>query len=102
MDKIPKLRPAFKKDGTVTAANASSINDGAAIVLMMSEEKANELGLNPIASVVATASYAHDPSLFTTAPVNCMKKLFEKSGFTKDDIDLFEINEAFACCYYGC
>ncbi len=96
LDKIPKLRPAFKKDGTVTAANASSINDGAAMVLMMSEEKAKELGLKPIASVVATASYAHDPSLFTTAPVNCMKKLFEKSGMTKDDIDLFEINEAFA------
>ena len=96
LDKIPKLRPAFKKDGTVTAANASSINDGAAMVLMMSEEKAKELGLKPIASVVATASYAHDPSLFTTAPVNCMKKLFEKSGMTKDDIDLYEINEAFA------
>ena len=66
------------------------------MVLMMSEQKAKELNLNPIASVVATASYAHDPSLFTTAPVNCIKKLFEKSGFTKDDIDLFEINEAFS------
>ena len=96
LEKLPKLRPAFKKDGTVTAANASSINDGAAMLVMMSEEKAKELDLKPIASVVASASYAHDPAMFTTAPIDCIRKLLEKAKMTKDDIDLYEINEAFA------
>ncbi|MGM0597233.1 MAG: acetyl-CoA C-acetyltransferase [Myxococcota bacterium] len=95
-DKIPKLRPAFSKDGTVTAANASSINDGAAAFLVMSQEKAAALGLKPLATIVSHAGYSHQPKFFTTAPVGAMKKLFAKTSTTPEDIDLYEINEAFS------
>jgi acetyl-CoA C-acetyltransferase len=96
LDKIPTLRPAFKKDGTVTAANASSISDGAAAVVMMTASEADKRGLKPLAVVKAHASNAHEPEWFTTAPVDAVKKVMEKSGWAKDDVDLFEINEAFA------
>ena len=96
LDKIPGLRPAFKKDGTVTAANASSISDGAAAVVMMSAVEAEKRDLTPLATVVAHASHAHEPEWFTTAPVTAMKKVVEKAGWTMEDVDLFEINEAFA------
>jgi len=95
-DKIPHLRPAFEKDGTITAANASKINDGAAAVLMMSEEKATELGLSPKVRIVGQASAAHAPEWFTTAPGKAISKVLEKTGLTAEDIDLWEINEAFA------
>lgn len=95
-DKIPALRPAFKKDGTVTAANASSINDGAAALLLMSADKAKELKLSPIARIVAQASTAKEPQYFTTAPTDAVNKLLQKAGLNKTDIDLFEINEAFS------
>ena len=95
-DKIPKLRPAFKKDGTVTAANASKINDGAAAMLVMSKEKAEELNLKPLAKIVAQASAAHAPEWFTTAPSKAIAKALEKANLKADDIDLWEINEAFA------
>ncbi|MBO6792805.1 MAG: acetyl-CoA C-acyltransferase [Balneolaceae bacterium] len=95
-DKVPTLRPVFDKEGTVTAANASSINDGAAAVLLMSEEKANELGLTPIARIVSHASAAKAPEWFTTAPADAIPIALERAGKTKDDIDLFEINEAFS------
>jgi acetyl-CoA C-acetyltransferase len=95
-DKIPSLRPVFQKDGTVTAANASSINDGAAAVLLMSEEKANELGLTPIARIASHASAAKAPEWFTTAPADAIPIALKRAGKTKEDIDLFEINEAFS------
>jgi acetyl-CoA C-acetyltransferase len=95
-DKIPSLRPVFQKDGTVTAANASSINDGAAAVLLMSEEKANELGLTPIARIASHASAAKAPEWFTTAPADAIPIALERAGKTKEYIDLFEINEAFS------
>jgi acetyl-CoA C-acetyltransferase len=95
-DKIPGLRPVFDKEGTVTAANASSINDGAAAVLMMSEEKAEELGLEPIARVLSQSSAAKQPEWFTTAPADAIPKALKKAELEKDEIDLFEINEAFS------
>ncbi len=95
-DKISSLKPAFEKDGVVTAANSSKINDGASAVLVMSEEKAKELGLNPIAEIVAQASAARAPIEFTTAPADAIQKVLKKANLTKDDIDLYEINEAFA------
>ncbi len=95
-EKIPTLRPAFQKDGTVTAANASSISDGAAALLMMRESTARDLGLAPLARVVAHTQHAHEPEWFTTAPVGAMQKLFAKTGWTVDQVDAFEINEAFA------
>lgn len=95
-DKIPGLRPAFIKDGTITAANASKINDGAAALVLASEKIVKEKGLKPIAKIVAHASFAHDPTYFTTAPITAMKKVAEKAGLRMSDIDLFEINEAFA------
>ncbi len=95
-DKIPALRSPFKKDGSVTAANASSINDGAAAVLVMSMEKANELGLKPMVKIVAQASAAKEPEYFTTAPADSVKKVLKKANLTTNDIDLYEINEAFA------
>ena len=95
-DKVPTLRPAFKKDGTVTAANASSLNDGAAAVVLMSEEKAKELGLTPLVRIVAQASAAKAPEWFTTAPADAISKVLDKAGLGIDDIDLFEINEAFS------
>jgi acetyl-CoA C-acetyltransferase len=96
VDKIPSLKPAFKKDGTVTAASSSSINDGAAALVMMRESTARELGLTPIARIVGHATHAQEPNLFTTAPIGSMQKLFKKTGWTAQDVDLFEINEAFA------
>ena len=95
-DKMRALRPAFEKDGSVTAGNASTINDGAAAVLLMSDDKAKELGLTPLAKIVSQVSSAHAPEWFTTAPVKAMKKAVEKAGLSMDDIDLFEINEAFS------
>jgi acetyl-CoA C-acetyltransferase len=95
-EKIPALRPVFEKDGTVTAANASTINDGAAAVLLMSEEKATELGLKPLARIVAQASAAKKPVEFTTAPADAITKVLAKAGMSIDEIDLFEVNEAFA------
>ncbi|MBC8311151.1 MAG: acetyl-CoA C-acetyltransferase [Candidatus Marinimicrobia bacterium] len=95
-DKMRALRPAFDKEGSVTAGNASTINDGAAALILMSEDKAKELGLTPIAKIVSQASAAHAPEWFTTAPVKAMNKAVEKAGLSMDDIDLFEINEAFA------
>ena len=95
-DKISSLKPVFEKDGIVTAANASSINDGAAALLVMSEEKAKEFGLKPLVEIVAQASAAKAPIEFTTAPADAIKKILAKAKLSKDDIDLFEINEAFS------
>lgn len=95
-DKVPGLRPAFKKDGTVTAANASSLNDGAAAVVLMAEDVARERGLVPLARIVAQASAAKAPEWFTTAPADAIAKVCAKAGLTTGDIDLFEINEAFS------
>lgn len=100
-DRIPSLRPAFKKDGTITAANASSISDGAAAVVMMRNSTAEKLGAKPLARIVAHTDFSHEPEWFTTAPVTAMKKCLEKAGWTKDDVDLYEINEAFACVTMG-
>jgi len=95
-DKIPSLKPAFAKDGTITAANASSISDGAAALVMTRASVAERLGLAKIARVVAHAAHAHAPGLFTTAPVPAIRKLLERAGWSVEDVDLFEINEAFA------
>ena len=96
LDKIPQLKPVFRKDGTVTAANSSSISDGAAALVLMRLSEAQKRGLKPLAKIVAHATHAHEPNWFTTAPVGALKKLFEKTGWKKDDVDLYEINEAFA------
>ena len=95
-DKIPTLKPAFARDGTITAANASSISDGAAALVMTRASVAERLGMTPVARVVAHAAHAHEPGLFTTAPVPAMRKVLEKAGWSVDDVDLFEVNEAFA------
>lgn len=96
IDKIASLRPAFSKDGTVTAANASTINDGAAAVVLMSREKANELGLKVLASIKGFADAAQEPKWFTTSPAKALPKALAKAGITQDDVDYFEFNEAFA------
>ncbi len=96
IDKIPELKPAFDKNGTVTAANSSSISDGAAALLLMRASKAHQLGLTPIAKIITHATYAQAPALFTTAPVGAIKKLMQKTGWETSQVDLFEINEAFA------
>lgn len=96
-EKIPALRPAFRKDGTITAASSSSINDGAAALVLARESHASALGLSAIARIVGHSAYAGAPGWFTTAPVYAKERLFEKTGWTVDDVDLFEINEAFAC-----
>ncbi|AXP82020.1 putative acetyl-CoA acyltransferase [Mariniflexile rhizosphaerae] len=96
LDKIPQLRPAFSKDGTVTAANASTINDGAAAVVLMSKEKANELGLKPLASIKSYADAAHEPEWFTTAPAKALPKALDKASINIKDVDFFEFNEAFS------
>ena len=93
---IPTLRPAFSKDGTVTAANSSSISDGASAVIMMTADEAKKRGLNPIARIVGHSVHAQEPNWFTTAPVGAMKRLYEKTGWKDEDVDLYEINEAFA------
>ena len=95
-DKIPTLKPAFAKDGTVTAANSSSISDGGAALVMMRRSTAEKRGLSPIAIVTGHATHAQEPGWFTTAPVGAMRKLFDKTGWNADQVDLFEINEAFA------
>jgi len=96
VDKIPTLRPAFAKDGTVTAANSSSISDGAAAVVMMRASEAERRGLTPMAKIVGTASHAREPKWFTTAPVGAMRNLLEQIGWSSGDVGLYEINEAFA------
>jgi len=96
MEKIPALRPAFTKEGTVTAANASTINDGAAALVLMSIDKANELGLKPIATIKSYADAAQEPKWFTTAPAKALPKALAKANITIDDVDYFEFNEAFA------
>ncbi len=96
LDKIPSLRPAFTKNGTVTAANASTINDGAGAVVLMSKEKADELGLKPLATIKGYADAAHEPEWFTTAPSKALPKALDKAGVSIKDVDYFEFNEAFA------
>lgn len=96
IDKIPTLKPAFAKDGTITAANASSISDGASAVVLMREADATAKGLKPLARIVATSSQSLHPSQFTMAPVGAIEKVLQKAGWSKDDVDLWEINEAFA------
>jgi acetyl-CoA C-acetyltransferase len=96
MDKIASLRPAFTKDGTVTAANASTMNDGAAAVVLMSKEKAEALGIKPLARIVSFADAAQAPEWFTTAPSKAIPKALDKAGWSTQDVDLFEINEAFS------
>jgi len=95
-EKIPSLKPAFVKDGTITPANSSSISDGAAALVMTRESVAKKLGMSIVARVVGHEAHAHEPGLFTTAPVPAMQKLLKKVGWTVDDVDLFEVNEAFA------
>jgi acetyl-CoA C-acetyltransferase len=96
LDKIPGLKPAFKKDGTITAANASSISDGAAALVLMRESTAKAMGLAPIARIVAHSVHAQAPDWFTTAPVGAIEKVLKKSGWKAGDVDLWEVNEAFA------
>jgi len=96
LDKIPSLRPAFKKDGTITAANASSISDGAAALVLMRASIADKLGLTPIARIVGHATHAQAPDWFMTAPAGAIRKLLDKSGWSVTDVDLWEVNEAFA------
>jgi len=96
IEKIPSLKPAFRKEGTVTAASSSSISDGAAAMVMMRRSTAEKLGIKPVATLVAHATHAHEPQWFTTAPVGAIQKLYQKTGWSTDKVDLFEINEAFA------
>jgi acetyl-CoA C-acetyltransferase len=96
LEKIPTLRPAFNKDGRVTAATSSSISDGAAALVMMTESEAKKRGAKPLARIVAYASNAHEPEWFTTAPVGAIRKVLAKAGWKASDVDLFEVNEAFA------
>ena len=96
IDKIPKLRPAFAKEGTITAANASSISDGASALLLMQAATAEQLGLTPLAKLTAQASHSQRPAEFTTAPIQAIEKLLSKTGWSAAEVDLFEINEAFA------
>ena len=96
LEKIPTLRPAFSKEGTVTAANASTINDGAAALVLMSEEKASSLGITPLATILSYADAANEPQWFTTAPAKALPKALDKANLTQEEIDLFEFNEAFS------
>ena len=96
LDKISQLKPVFRKDGTVTPANSSSISDGAAALVLMRLSEAQKRGLKPLAKIVAHTTHAHEPNWFTTAPVGALKKLFDQTGWNKNDVDLYEINEAFA------
>jgi acetyl-CoA C-acetyltransferase len=97
VEKIPNLRPAFAKDGTVTAASSSSISDGAAALVVMRASDAEKRGLEPLARIVGHSAFAHEPAWFTTAPVHALKSLHDRLGWTPDDVDIYEINEAFAC-----
>ena len=96
LDKINSLKPAFKKDGTITAASSSSINDGAAAMVLMRESTAKQLGCKPLARIVSHATFAQAPEWFTTAPVGATEKALKKAGWKVEDVDLWEINEAFA------
>lgn len=96
LEKIPTLRPAFRADGTVTAANSSSISDGAAALVLMSETEAKNRDITPLATILGHSTFAHEPAWFTTAPVGAIRNLMEKLNWSNDDVDLFEINEAFA------
>jgi acetyl-CoA C-acetyltransferase len=96
LDKIPGLKPAFKKDGTITAANASSISDGAAALMLMRESTAVKMGAKPIARIVGHSVHAQAPNWFTTAPVGAIEKVLKKTGWAASDVDLWEVNEAFA------
>ena len=96
IDKIPNLRPVFDKEGTITAANASTINDGASALIIMSLEKANELKIKPIAKIISYADFAHDPEWFTTAPSDAITKALKKAKIEKSEVDFFELNEAFS------
>lgn len=97
IERIPTMRPAFAKDGTVTAASSSSIADGASSLLLMSEREADRRGIRPLARIVAHAQHSHEPEWFTTAPVTAIRSLLERTTWSSDDVDLYEINEAFAC-----
>ena len=96
-DKIPQLKPAFSKEGTITAATSSSISDGAAAVVLTSESNAREKGLEPVARIVATAAHAQEPAQFTVAPIGAIEKVLGKAGWKASEVDLWEVNEAFAC-----
>ena len=96
IDKIRSLRPAFKKDGTITAANSSSISDGGSALLLMTEQEAEKRGLQPLAKIIAHSTHAQKPAEFTLAPIGAVQKVLDKAGWTKEDVDLYEINEAFA------
>ena len=96
LEKIPTLKPAFRKDGTVTAANSSSISDGASALVLMRWSEAEKRGITPLAAIVAHATHSQEPEWFTTAPVGAISRLFERTGWSKEEVDLFEINEAFA------
>ena len=96
LDKIPTLKPAFKKDGSITAASSSSINDGAAALVMMTESTAKRLGLKPLARIVAHTTHTQEPEWFATAPVGATQKLLAKTGWNVADVDLWKVNEAFA------
>jgi acetyl-CoA C-acetyltransferase len=96
LERIPILKPAFRKDGTVTAANSSSISDGAAALTMMRRSTAERLGIKPLAIILSHSTHAQEPGLFTTAPIGAIRKVFERTGWTDRDVDLYEINEAFA------
>jgi len=96
LEKVPTLRAAFKKDGTVTAATSSKISDGAAATVLMSAQKASEMGLTPLATIIAHATFSQEPEWFTTAPIGAIERVLKKAGWNVDDVDLFEVNEAFA------
>jgi acetyl-CoA C-acetyltransferase len=96
LEKIPTLKPAFREGGTVTAANSSSIADGAAALVLMRRSQAEAMGAKPLATIVGHATYAHEPRLFPTAPIGALRRLEERTGWSFDQVDLFEINEAFA------
>ena len=96
-DKIPQLRPAFAKDGTITAATSSSISDGAAALVLTRHSTAEEHGLTPVAKIIASAAHAHEPAKFTTAPIPAIQSVLDQAGWSVDEVDLFEVNEAFAC-----
>jgi acetyl-CoA C-acetyltransferase len=97
VEKIPNLRPAFAKDGTVTAASSSSISDGAAAIVIMRASEAEKRGLEPLARIVGHSAFAHEPAWFTTAPVHALQSLQANLGWDPDNVDIYEINEAFAC-----
>ena len=97
IDKIPTLRPAFRKDGTVTAASSSSISDGAASLVLMSAAEADKRGIEPLATIIGHSSFAQEPAWFTTSPVHAIRALHERLGWSPDSVDLYEVNEAFAC-----